>query len=463
MPGIHFEESNPNWTGNYFQKGILWEKPVHIEYFDETGERVFFQDAGIRIHGGKTRSAQQKSLRLYARSEYGKKDFNYSLLPKNETSEYKKFVLQSSMGCWDQSIIKDVVANNIVNDLNIETIDFQPTIVFLNGEYWGIHTIRDYVDQNYINYKYSTDESVEIVEGHLTVYEEFNNLFNTTEELELNEVDAYEYIQTHMDITNYIDYQISEMFLENYDWPGNNIKIWRFEDSNIKKWRWIFYDLDGGISNPEYNMFVHCTNTVPVLYEWPNPSESTFLFRKLLEYSAFKNQFIIRASELLNEYFLNNTMLNEVISIKNLYANSIESNIQRWHYPESYADWEISINNMIDFLARRPCLFESQLIEFFNLSTFDFECEESGESINVILSPNPNTGNFSIENISENVIAGQLFLLNTNGKIVYQENFLSMQPYEKCSLNFPHIAPGIYILKYIHSFDSENIKFIILK
>ena len=40
-----------------------------------------------------------------------------------------------------------------VPSINMETIDFQPTIVFLNGEYWGIHTIRDYVDQNYINYK----------------------------------------------------------------------------------------------------------------------------------------------------------------------------------------------------------------------------------------------------------------------------------------------------------------------
>ena len=39
------------------------------------------------------------------------------------------------MGCHQQSVIKDVLAHDIVKDLNIETQDFQPAIVFLNGEY----------------------------------------------------------------------------------------------------------------------------------------------------------------------------------------------------------------------------------------------------------------------------------------------------------------------------------------
>lgn len=77
VPGAHYNPDDPQWTGNYFQEGTDWERPVHIEYFETDGDPGFSQDAGIRIHGLKTRQAAQKSLRLYARNEYGDKYFNY--------------------------------------------------------------------------------------------------------------------------------------------------------------------------------------------------------------------------------------------------------------------------------------------------------------------------------------------------------------------------------------------------
>ena len=61
VPGIHYDDSDYWWSGNYFQKGLLWERPVHIEYFDQSGYSQFTQDAGIRIHGGRTRGLAQKT------------------------------------------------------------------------------------------------------------------------------------------------------------------------------------------------------------------------------------------------------------------------------------------------------------------------------------------------------------------------------------------------------------------
>ena len=168
IPGVNFNINNPEWTGNYFQSGIKWEKPFHIEYFDKNGVLGFSQDAGLRIHGGKTSQAAQKSMRLYAREEYDKKYFNYPLITQREHSEYKRFILRTTMGSWhDQSIIKDVLAHEIAKDLDIETQGFQPVLVFLNGEYWGIHTLRDKIDEYYINYKFDVDkDSVDLIGGN---------------------------------------------------------------------------------------------------------------------------------------------------------------------------------------------------------------------------------------------------------------------------------------------------------
>ena len=85
---------------NYKQKGKTWERAAHIDYFESNGENTAVklqQDCGIRIQGNYSRSDYQKSFRLYAREDYGKKNFKYAFFKdstKNDNGEpvdkYKK-------------------------------------------------------------------------------------------------------------------------------------------------------------------------------------------------------------------------------------------------------------------------------------------------------------------------------------------------------------------------------------
>jgi len=72
------------------------------------------------IHGGLQRNAPQKTFRLYAREEYGKGTFNYQLLPQKKKKEYHRFLLRTSYGCWNSTIIKDPAAASLVRGLNFE-------------------------------------------------------------------------------------------------------------------------------------------------------------------------------------------------------------------------------------------------------------------------------------------------------------------------------------------------------
>lgn len=468
VPGVHFNINNPEWTGNYCQSGIEWEKPVHIEYYDKYGDIKFKQNAGIRIHGGKTRIAAQKSLRLYARNEYDKKHFNYPLLPQKENTEYKRFILRTTMGSWyDQSIIKDVLAHEIAKDLDIETQDFQPVIVFLNGEYWGVHTLRDKIDEHYINYEFDIDkDSVDLIGGNYNLIfagdnSHYKNLLEFIEHNDINELSNYEYVKTQIDIDNYIDYLISEMFFANFDWPENNMKLWRPQTKN-GKWRWIFYDLDAGLKNIDYNMFVHCTNTDESI-TWPNSPRSTFLFRNLLKNSDFVDQFVKRYAEILNANFSTTSMLTKAASIKELYENEIESHINRWHFPDNYSKWEVDIEEkLINFLENRPCSVQDHINNFLNPNSFQFDCNENEPMSNVILAPNPNNGSFFILNNSHNTIRGNVTISSITGKKIYQENYIYLNAYEKKHFNFPKLPIGMYILNYNGVLDSKKIKFIIL-
>ena len=46
-----------------------------------------------------------------------------------------------------------------------------------------------------------------------------------------------------MDILNFMDFQIAEIYFANYDWPCNNYKMWKSNASD-SKWRFLIYDLD---------------------------------------------------------------------------------------------------------------------------------------------------------------------------------------------------------------------------
>ncbi len=87
--------------------------------------------------------------------------------------------------------------------------------------------------------------------------ESYALLIEFIESNDLAQEENFEYVASQVDMDNYIDYTITELFFSNYDWPGNNIKAWRNKPSG--KWRWILYDLDAGFFSENHNMLLHAT------------------------------------------------------------------------------------------------------------------------------------------------------------------------------------------------------------
>jgi hypothetical protein len=468
IPGLSFDEEIPESTGNYYKRGNAWERNVHIEYYNEAGERGFSQDAGVRIHGGATRTASQKSLKFYARSEYGDSQFHYKLLPNNENDEYKRFQLQSSMGDWSKTIIKDPLAHEICRTLNFATQDSRPVIVFINGEYWGVQTIRDRIDRYYLEYKEGAthQDSVtllhsfnnpEAIEGDA---EGFTELLEFIAENDIAFEENYNYLLSQIDMENYIDYNIAEIFLSNYDWPGNNIKYWRESDGSTK-WRWIFFDIDGGLYNYRYDMLEHCTlNDDEVV--WPNSPPSTFIFRNLLRNDRFVSEFILRYADILNSNFSLNTIINKASSFVDTYSSSISEHSDRWNFPENENAWRNDIKeHLLEFLEKRHCYAVENLSNFFDLSDFPFDCCSEATFNSLSVYPNPSLGDFSLLNISEDSMFGTVTIFTTTGSIVYSEESVIIRGGESLELNNLDLPKGIYIVTFQGSLKGQSLKLIV--
>lgn len=135
-------------SGNYHQSGKNWERDVHFEYFDKEGNIGISQNAGIRIHGFFSRNLPQKSMRIYARNEYGNKYFNYPFFEqKPEIDQYKRIILRSVNPNYFHVPFKDELCHLLVREMGLAYQAFEPTVVFINGEYWGIFNLKERHDE----------------------------------------------------------------------------------------------------------------------------------------------------------------------------------------------------------------------------------------------------------------------------------------------------------------------------
>jgi len=468
LPGAYWDESDPLWTGNYYQTGDDWERDMHIEYFEQNKEIGFFQDAGTRIHGKQTRRRPQKSFRMYARNKYGKNEFDYQLLPNKDTDTYKKFLITNTYGCWNGTMFKDPLAHDIARNLNMDVVDYRIVTVFMNGEYWGIHTIREYLDENQLSLSNNIDKSsIDLLkDGNHIVYgsnNAYKELVDFIENNDLSNANNYNYVSDRIDISNFIDYQLTEIYLRNIDWPGSNIKVWRSSELD-NKWRWLLFDLDASFGLYDYNMMEHATLEGGT--EWPNPDWSTMFLRKLLENENFMTLFIERYAELLNSTFNKDTIVNKIILFRDLYGQDIERHIERWNFPESINSWEGKIQwSLYEFARERPCIVQENVVEFFGLEEFGFDCNEMTIDSSLKnffeISPNPNNGEFNItfsHEIKEHI---QLSIIDMNGKKIYYDEITKQ---DGCIyVNFSFMKSGLYFIQINSGELSGTAKLIISK
>jgi hypothetical protein len=109
---------------------------------------------------------------------------------------------------------------------------------------------------------------------------------------------------------------------------------------------------------------------------------------------------------------------------------------------------------------------KKNLKEFFNISTFNFDCLDSAITYTddkIILAPNPNGGNFFIYNNLSEDIFGEMEIINTVGKTVYKNNDVSMIKGEKVYFDFSTLPNNVYILIFKNKEFKESKKIIICK
>lgn len=439
VPGAYFDTLDPDWSGNYYQSGMEWERPMNIEFYelDNTGIN---QQAGIRTHGGNGRRFQQKCVKIYAREEYGKKRFKHKFFETIPINNFKHLVLKPFAASWNQSGVNDHICNQIASQLNLESLASRPVVLYLNGEYWGIYYIHERPDERYLEDHYGVDiDHVNIMANWVDVADHgtaanFIDLFRWVEEADLTTPEDYAYFESHVDIDNFIDYQIFEMFIENCDWPANNMRCWQ-EDNG--PWRWIFYDGDACLLWMTFYAFDNAVYDGDSI--WPSSAGSTLFFRKLLENEDFQSRFISRFQELLNTSFSNEVTSPIFEEIKLRIEPEVPLQSERFGFPESMEEWASDMAKVDYFLSARP----NFVLEPLNDLLIGIPENQSVESI--MCFPNPFSDEIHLRLLSDDNKVGEIAIYDVLGRKVLSEAF-STETGNEITLN-PSLPAGVYVLK----------------
>lgn len=409
IPGSHYEvindDTTSNRTGNYFQTGDEWERPVYVELYETSGMLAMAQNAGIRIHGGLSRKYPIKSYRLYARSEYDEQnEFNYQFFKDKDIDTFKKIILRNGGQSYQYTFMGEAFAQSLLKPLDLDIQYSAPIILFINGEYFGIRNIRDRFDTDYLETHYGVDENLStILTGHAYMEDgsrrgqiHYQQLYNYVTLKNISSLKDYQKIERWMDIDNFIDYMIAELYMGNVDWPQNNIFYWRKNTSynpnapygHDGRWRWMINDLDAsfGISwgtvKPDVDPFSRLTGE-----SWKTGK----LFTNLLENDVFKAKFIYRLIELTQTIFDEDLVVSKLDLMTSLYAPEMNEHIARFGYPATYDTWVIYTNRMRDFALERNAYLISYLEGFLSLS----------EKHEIDITYEPSEGYVKVNNIDE--------------------------------------------------------------
>lgn len=309
-----FAEQNPNVSpdgstpANYNRRGREWERVANLEYFDTDGSKKVSQKIGIRIQGAFSRSNIQKSFSIYAREEYGKSTIDCNFFGEDDNTSYERLVLKT---IEDTKYVDPYVMIN-AQGLNVDAVkNYQPVIVFLDGEYWGIYTMTEPVSVEYIadEYNINPHDMLEVkADGYGNYNVEvgrkrdigyFNKMINYAKDNDLSIDENYKKISELMDTSSFADWVSLEIYLGNRDCIkpdnfDNNVKIWRTMASDNTtpqkdgRWRWIFFDIDKGVGYKDDYTF---NDMEERLLKNNEKSVMQQLFRSLMVNDEFRQMF----------------------------------------------------------------------------------------------------------------------------------------------------------------------------
>lgn len=399
VEGILSDFTGEPGISNFWQD---WRRPVNIEYFIQSEEEAVINQLGeTRLKGHGSRNFNIKSMVLYANKRFGTKRLDYEFFPdqKPGLSDFKSLELRNAGNDYNYVYMRDAVIQRSMGEYaDIDWAASQPVVVYVNGSYHGILNLRERANEDYIYTNYDGLENIDVIENWLKATEGFYDAFEMFRHFYSQEGHSFEEFEAQMDIEEFINYFIMNVYFCNTDFPANNCIAWKEQDDEAV-WRWIAKDTDYGLGlyDMPYDFPIFDWYYYPSLFgeESGNAEWATKLFLQLLKYPAFKDRFLDKFLIYMGD-FLNPSHVNSLIDymrelVRYEFPRHAEKNI-----PDYFSNlYDHNIESMKEWEKGRHSFMYTHITEFFEKpATIPFSIDaDSDESETLAINDVTLTGN----------------------------------------------------------------------
>ena len=292
-------ETNPR---NTTQRGPAWERPVSVELIRPTDNGGFALDAGLRVQGGGyvrerydplgSLPFNKYSLRLYFRGDYGASRLKYPWFPNVPFDEFERVSLRAGMNDHSDPFIVDELVRRLYGDTGNVSSHGTFANLFLNGEYKGYYNPAERIDADFLRSWHGGTNDWDLMAQFGEIREgdnvKWNEMLSYITGNDMASASAFANASTLLDIDNFIDYLIVNVYAGTGDWPHNN---WRAARERVPggKYQFIVWDAEWAMGNAGRDV-----NVNNLTGELAGTSEIARLFQSLIDNPEFRQRFADR-------------------------------------------------------------------------------------------------------------------------------------------------------------------------
>ena len=381
---------------NFTQQGRDWERDVYVEILSPDGERLIAQNAGMRIFGHASRQYYYKSFKLYARKAYGNDTFAYPFFEDNThgadqkvQDAYKRLVVRAHGFDKSVTLFREELFQTLCSQIEgIDSKSVAPASVWLNGGYYNFEWLQEVYDDTYMEENYGLvqkgdyyqkvalrankfpddpDEKAEDIRGK----EDYQKVAEYAEK-DLTDDETFAELEQLVDIDNMIQYFAIETYIANWDWPLNNIKLYRYYSQNNVygtgrqdgRWRYLYYDMEAGFNI--YNEEPEDWLDIETVME-QNP-----LFGAVMKRPDMQEKFAKYIELCIKEYFTEDRVRAAVEKLCGERDSELAESFAYKHsidvsYSMNMDDVEQNKEVIYDFVEKRPEMMRQQIQELFGI------------------------------------------------------------------------------------------------
>ncbi len=340
-----------------------WDRPCNFEVYDENKSAMVNQEVKISAFGACSRTKSIKSVAVKANKISGNNKFDCNLFREKPALKWKGLVLRNSGNDFGRMLFRDGYIQTVAaSGMEIDHQAYEPTVVFMNGEYYAMLGMRERTNKDFVYSNYGLKEediciNVTSKTGS-TECEDFQLVKNIANNA--NSSDAFSRIDELIDVDEFLNYIMTEIYIFNKDWSDNNNKAWKRNEDG--KWRWILFDTEYSTSLYEENMtndgFSNLSNLPYLSQLIKNPEMSRRLMTKFVAHAGTTFDEVNTA-----------TILDSMMNMLSQEADYFRNFLAQKNIKETSLSWQEEAMKVRNFLVARQNVVFNHVANNLNYGT----------------------------------------------------------------------------------------------